>query len=115
MIIADENWCPIEPLINGDHYTYSVWPAELAGQVAAVDHPSVRICLDVGHAFVASTFHGFDFIEECAVAAPFVRHLHLHDNLGRPEPWTEGEPSERSGWPTDTEICTFHLVREAYP
>lgn len=93
--IVVENWCPIEPLINGNHYTYSVWPSELAGQVAAVDHPSVGVCLDVGHAFVASSFHCFDFMKECAVAAPLVSHLHLHDNLGRPEQVREPEPTER--------------------
>lgn len=93
--ISVENWCPIEPLINGEHYTYSVWPSELAGQVAAVDHPSVDVCLDVGHAFVASRFYGFDFLKECAVVAPLVGHLHLHDNLGRPEYAREPEPTER--------------------
>jgi sugar phosphate isomerase/epimerase len=93
--IAVENWCPIQPLIDGEHYTYSVWPSELTGQVAAVDHPSVGICLDVGHAFVASRFHGFDFVKECAVAAPLVSHLHLHDNLGRPQAMGEPEPTER--------------------
>lgn len=93
--IAVENWCPIEPLINGAHYTYSVWPSELAAQVVAVDHPSVGLCLDVGHAFVASSFHGFDFVQECASAAPLVRHLHLHDNLGRPQAMREPEPTER--------------------
>lgn len=93
--IAVENWCPIEPLINGDHYTYSVWPSELAAQVAAVDRPSVGLCLDIGHAFVASSFHGFDFVQECASAAPLVRHIHLHDNLGRPQAMREPEPTER--------------------
>lgn len=93
--IAVENWCPIEPLINGEHYTYSVWPSELAEQVARVDHPAVGVCLDVGHAFVASSFHGFDFVNECAVAAPLVSHLHLHDNLGRPESVREPEATER--------------------
>lgn len=93
--IAVENWCPIEPLVNGQHYTYSVWPSELAAQVAEVDHPAVGACLDVGHAFVASTFHGYDFVEECASIAPLVRHIHLHDNLGRPEHVMEPEPTER--------------------
>ncbi len=93
--IAVENWCPIEPLINGTHYTYSVWPSELATQVAEVDHPSVGVCLDVGHAFVASTFHEFDFLAECASVAPLVRHVHLHDNLGMPETVRETEPTER--------------------
>lgn len=95
VIIAVENWCPITPITGGEDYTYSVWPSELAGQVAAVDHPSVGVCLDVGRAFVASNFYGFDFVKECAAAAPLVRHLHLHDNFGRPEPAEEREPSER--------------------
>lgn len=93
--IAIENWCPIEPLITGERYTYSIWPSELAAQVAEVEHPSVGLCLDVGHAFIASTFYGFDLVKECSSAAPLVRHLHLHDNLGHPEITSESEPTER--------------------
>ena len=43
--------------------------------------PAVGICLDVGHAALAAGVFGFDLLEECAAAAPLVRHLHLHDNL----------------------------------
>jgi sugar phosphate isomerase/epimerase len=59
--------------------------------VAAIDHPAVGVCLDVGHAAVAATVFGFDYLGECAAVAPLVRHVHLHDNLGRPEP-EGGEP-----------------------
>jgi sugar phosphate isomerase/epimerase len=67
--------------VRGEVYDYSVWPSELAEQVSAVDHPSVGVCLDVGHAALAANAFGFDYFEACAAAAPLVRHLHLHDNL----------------------------------
>jgi sugar phosphate isomerase/epimerase len=79
--IAVENYYPELPVVRGAVYDYSVWPSELAEQIGAVDHPSVGICLDVGHAALASGVFGFDYFEECAAAAPLVRHVHLHDNL----------------------------------
>lgn len=79
--IAVENYYPELPIVRGEVYDYSVWPRELGGQIQAVDHPAVGICLDVGHAALASNVFGFDYLEECAAAAPLVRHLHLHDNL----------------------------------
>ena len=82
--IAVENYYPELPIVLGAVYDYSVWPSELAEQVSAVDHPAVGICLDVGHAALAASAFGFDYIEECAAAAPFVRHVHLHDNLMKP-------------------------------
>ena len=89
--LAVENSYPEPPILRGETDAYAAWPSELAGHVAAVDHPAVGVCLDVGHAAVAAGAFGFDFLEECAAAAPLVRHLHLHDNLGRPEP-ENGEP-----------------------
>jgi sugar phosphate isomerase/epimerase len=79
--IAVENYYPELPIVRGEVYDYSVWPRELGGQIRAVDHPAVGICLDVGHAALAAGVFGFDYLEECAAAAPLVRHLHLHDNL----------------------------------
>ena len=81
IIVAVENYFPDRHVLRGEVYDYSAWPSDLAEQVAAVDHPSVGICLDVGHAALAASFFGFDYVEECAVAAPLVRHIHLHDNL----------------------------------
>jgi sugar phosphate isomerase/epimerase len=79
--IAVENYYPELSIVRGVVYDYSVWLQELAEQIRAVDHPAVGICLDVGHAALATGFFGFDYLEECATVAPFVRHLHLHDNL----------------------------------
>ena len=79
--IVVENYYPELPVIRGAVYDYSVWPSELAEQISAVDHPAVGICLDVGHAALASRVFAFDYMEECAIIAPLVRHVHLHDNL----------------------------------
>lgn len=81
--VAVENYYPDQTVLSGAVYDYSVWPSGLAAQVFEVDHPSVGICLDIGHAALAANAFGFDLVEECAAAAPLVRHLHLHDNLGR--------------------------------
>jgi sugar phosphate isomerase/epimerase len=88
--IAVENYYPEKPILRGAVYDYSVWPSQLAEQISAVDHPAVGICLDVGHAALAAGFFGFDFVEECGAIAPFVRHVHLHDNLQRTN--LTGEP-----------------------
>lgn len=79
--VAVENYLPDQRVLRGETYDYSTWPSDLAEQISAVDHPAVGMCLDVGHAALAASFFGFDFLEECAVAAPLVRHVHLHDNL----------------------------------
>ena len=81
--VAVENYLPDQLVLRGEVYDYSTWPSDLAEQVSAVDHPAVGICLDVGHAALAASFFGFDYMKECAVAAPLVRHVHLHDNLSK--------------------------------
>ena len=88
--IAVENYYPELPVVLGAVYDYSVWPSELAEQIASVDHPAVGLCLDVGHAALAARAFGFDYVEECAAVAPLVRHLHLHDNMEKPN--LTGEP-----------------------
>ena len=88
--IAVENYYPELPIVRGVVYDYSVWPSDLADQISTVDHPAVGLCLDVGHAALAAGVFGFDLFEECAAVAPFVRHIHLHDNLMRTN--ITGEP-----------------------
>lgn len=94
--VVVENYYPDRPVLRGEVYDYSAWPSDLAEQVATVDHPAVGICLDVGHAALAASFFGFDYVEECSVAAPLVRHVHLHDNLKRScssvDPANYGDP-----------------------
>jgi sugar phosphate isomerase/epimerase len=48
--LAVENSYPEPSFLRGEAYAYAVRPSDLAGQVAAVDHPAVGVCLDVGHA-----------------------------------------------------------------
>ena len=56
---------------------------EVVRQVTAVDHPNLGMTLDLGHLYLAANQCGFDFVTAVGQAAPYVRHLHLHDNLGR--------------------------------
>jgi len=55
----------------------------IAEQVQAVDHPQVAMCLDVGHAFLASQYLGWDYLGTIRRVAPLVGHVHLNDNFGR--------------------------------
>jgi len=56
---------------------------EVVRQVTEVSHPNLGITLDVGHLYLAANQCGFDLATAIGQAAPHVRHLHLHDNLGR--------------------------------
>jgi sugar phosphate isomerase/epimerase len=56
---------------------------EVVRQVAAVDHPNLGMTLDLGHLYLAANHCGFDFLTAVGQAAPYVRHIHMHDNLGR--------------------------------
>ena len=96
--IAVENYYPEQPILRGAVYDYSVWPYQLAEQISLVDHPAVGICLDVGRAAPTAAFFGFDFVEEFAAMAPFVQHLHLHDNLQRTNLTGEPQVSEHTAY-----------------
>ncbi len=69
-------------------------PGELAAQLSAVDHPSVGACFDFAHAWLNRSHRPYDFIAEAAALAPLCRHLHVHDNFGRPplfRTWSHGD------------------------
>lgn len=57
--------------------------AAIVEQVAAVDHPSVRITLDLGHLYLAARALADDYLNVIATAAPWVCHLHINDNFGK--------------------------------
>jgi len=52
-------------------------------QLAAIDHPNVRMTLDIAHLHIAAHDLGFDYLEAISQAAPWVGHLHANDNFGR--------------------------------
>ncbi len=51
--------------------------------VATVDSPNLRLAFDTGHAFLASRYFHFDFLDSFRRALPYLGHLHLSDNTGR--------------------------------
>lgn len=51
--------------------------------VRALDHPNVKMTLDVGHAWLAAGHFGFDFFDALRLALPYAGHLHVSDNFGR--------------------------------
>lgn len=46
-----------------------------------VDHPDFHLCLDIGHAHCYSEIPVLTWAEELA---PYVTHVHVHDNCGDP-------------------------------
>lgn len=57
----------------------------LAEQVQAINHPQVGVCLDVGHAFLASRYLDWDYLAAIKEIASMVCHVHLNDNYGQTE------------------------------
>ena len=55
-------------------------PAWLVRIVKAVDHPQLRLCLDVGHC----NAYAREFTPEqwLTAFAPYLSHLHIHNNMG---------------------------------
>lgn len=54
-------------------------PEVLLEMVQAIGDPRARLCLDVGHAHVASRQSVADWID---LLSPLLAHLHIHDNDG---------------------------------
>ena len=50
--------------------------------VREVDRPNFRMCFDTGHAFLASRYFHFDFLQALRAALPLLGHVHLNDNTG---------------------------------
>lgn len=70
--------------------------ADLAELVARLDHPSVGLALDTGHAHISATPES-----ETIAAGKFLRTTHVHDNNGRQdshEPPGQGS-IDWSNWP----------------
>jgi len=56
---------------------------EVITQIERVGHPNVGMTLDFGHLHIASKTCGYDFLKAVETAAPYVRHVHMHDNVGK--------------------------------
>jgi len=65
-------------------------------QLEAIGHAHVGLALDIGHLYIAAQERGFDYLEAVRAAAPWVRHLHVSDNLGLLD---QGFDVEHECWP----------------
>ena len=54
-------------------------PGWLLDIVKAVDHPRLKLCLDIGHVNAYSNVSVFDWLEQWA---PYLSHFHIHNNDG---------------------------------
>lgn len=78
--VAVEN---ARPYLNVPNYCYAELLAELARMIKEVNHSQVGITLDAGHAYLAACHYGYDLLQGISLIAPYVRHIHMHDNFGR--------------------------------
>lgn len=55
-------------------------PDMLLDILRGADHPNLKMCLDVGHASAYSRHSPMGWLDVCA---PWISHIHLHNNDGR--------------------------------
>ncbi|MFQ5812972.1 MAG: sugar phosphate isomerase/epimerase family protein, partial [Anaerolineae bacterium] len=65
-------------------YNYGGVIERLVDQVKKVGKENVGITFDFGHAYIASRYYGFDFFDSIELAKPLIKHVHVHDDFGRP-------------------------------
>ena len=105
--IAVENTDPVGTYLA--RRSYGIRLDLLAEQIAMVAHPRVGMCLDTGHAFLAATYLGTDYLQAIREVAPLVTHLHVSDNLGRVQLDRDADPALRA-WSSVMGTCTSCLA-----
>ena len=71
-------------------------PEMLVEILEAVNHPNLKMCLDIGHANAYSSIPLQDWLNTCG---PYISHFHIHNNDGTQDahsPLTEGTIHMRS-------------------
>ncbi len=88
--IAIENY---RPYADYSPYSHAEFITELLKQVEDIGRENVKMTIDTGHLNLCSSFHGygiFDYIDEIK---DHIVHLHLHDNHGIANFYTEKDKS----------------------
>tara|TARA_Y100000590_G_C15668096_1_gene995246 strand:+ start:967 stop:1851 length:885 start_codon:yes stop_codon:yes gene_type:complete len=68
---------------------YAPLPSEISNQLNEIDHPNVKCCLDISHAYINCTYRNAHFINEIKTMGPLSEHIHMHDSFGTIEKiWT---------------------------
>ncbi|MFB6214785.1 MAG: sugar phosphate isomerase/epimerase family protein [Candidatus Bipolaricaulia bacterium] len=58
-------------------------PIELAQFLNQIDHERIRMCYDLGHAYIFSKVFKADFFRCLKEVKSSIAHIHLHDNFGK--------------------------------
>ncbi|PLV59154.1 TIM barrel protein [Thermotoga sp. KOL6] len=67
-------------VIGIENVTHSV--SEVLELVKTVNHPNVKLVIDVGHLFIFTSYTGINFYGELKKGLPHAVELHLSDNFG---------------------------------
>lgn len=90
--IAVENRDPVGRYVLRNAYGLNL--DRLARQIEAVGHPHVGVCLDLGHAFLACAYLGYEYLPAIERIAPLTSHIHLSDNFGKVQLDETADPAE---------------------
>ena len=83
VILAIENLFPFKL----DYY--APLPSEIAKQLNGINHPNVKCCMDISHAYINCTYQNAHLINELKEMGPLSEHIHMHDSFGNIERiWT---------------------------
>ena len=66
-------------------YNYGTKIEDLVEQVKKIDRENVGITLDFSHAYLASKYYRFKFLDSIKFALPYIKHVHIHDCFGKPK------------------------------
>ena len=72
----------IECLYPFDDNSYAPLPGEIANHLNRINHPNIKACLDISHAYINCTYRNAHFINEIKEMAPLSEHIHMHDSFG---------------------------------
>ncbi|PLV57317.1 TIM barrel protein [Thermotoga sp. SG1] len=67
-------------VIGVENVQHSV--SEVLELVKQVNHPNVKLTVDIGHLFILTSYRGLNFYEELKKGLPYAVELHVSDNFG---------------------------------
>lgn len=82
------------PYLDYAPYSYAEFIDELVMQVKLINRDNVFIALDTGHLNLSSKYHGFNLVESLKSVKCLTKHVHLQDNHGIVNFYTEKDKSE---------------------
>tara|TARA_Y100000741_G_scaffold347924_1_gene315668 strand:+ start:1560 stop:2444 length:885 start_codon:yes stop_codon:yes gene_type:complete len=91
VVLAIENLFPFKL----DYY--APLPNEIAKQLNEINHPNVKCCMDISHAYINCSHRNVHLINELKEMGPLSEHIHMHDSFGKIERfWTYIEAENTS-------------------